>query len=192
MATTTPWGKSQYSKPLTRGIIFYGTAGHGGYHVSKKLNALIPERVRDRGGWYEEDCAWAIPIVFLKPVLRGAIPDDHFKDALDRFKSDFWQDYEALFGEVVDPKDSYSKRQWIFKQEHINDYQTLAAYGDWHDKVPAGMVGVFACRGGRKSNGHYGDDQAYFLVPNDEYNNRGEYSFIIDPARHQQVEDFSK
>ena len=34
----TPWGKADSKEVVTRGIIFYGTPGHGGFHVSKKLN----------------------------------------------------------------------------------------------------------------------------------------------------------
>jgi len=64
--TWTPWGKSDYSEKVVPGIMFYGTPGHGGYHLSPKRLAQLPEYMRKDGGWYEEDCDWAIIVVYFK------------------------------------------------------------------------------------------------------------------------------
>lgn len=56
--TVTPWGKADSKIKVTRGINFYSTPGHGGYKVSKKLNASMPAPLRNSDGWYEEDCEW--------------------------------------------------------------------------------------------------------------------------------------
>ncbi len=79
--------------------------------------------------------------------------------------------------------------------EKANDpYIVTAAWGDWQAGVPKGMVGVFACRGGRCESGNYSPFQAYFLVPVEEYQKRDSYAngFVIDEARHQRVPDFTK
>ena len=58
----TPWGKSNYTEKVCPGITFFSTASHGGYHVSKRLNKLIPAKWKLSGRyeqWYEEDCGWA-------------------------------------------------------------------------------------------------------------------------------------
>lgn len=65
MATTTPWGKSQEAIRIARGIMWYTTAGHGGYHLSKKRLSEMPEPYKSfktfaGKGWYEEDCDWAV------------------------------------------------------------------------------------------------------------------------------------
>ncbi len=65
MATSTPWGAAQTTQHITRGIVSYSTASHGGYHVSKTLNQQIPDYFRDTEGWYEEDCDWAIVVLFF-------------------------------------------------------------------------------------------------------------------------------
>lgn len=65
MATSTPWGPSQYQEKICRGINLYSTASHGGYKVSKKLNLQIPEIFRRLDGWYEEDCDQLIVRFFL-------------------------------------------------------------------------------------------------------------------------------
>lgn len=71
----TPWGKSQYSKQYVRGIVFYGTPGHGGFRVSKTKQAKMPEALRlDNGkncGWYEEDCDYALVVMaFVMRLIR--------------------------------------------------------------------------------------------------------------------------
>ena len=60
--TTTPWGRADVVTRYERGINFYSTPGHGGYKLSDKLNARIPEFIRRETwcglglkGWYEED-----------------------------------------------------------------------------------------------------------------------------------------
>lgn len=74
------------------------------------------------------------------------------------------------------------------KENHAEDYITLAAWGDWHEQVPKGYVGVFAGKGGRLPNGNYPPDTKYFLVPKEEYANPPQPPFIIDTNRHAQCE----
>lgn len=72
MATSTPWGPSDYTKSFARGITFYGTPSHGGFKVSagrlKKMHpALIDMGWAGMGerGWFEEDCSWcAVALAF--------------------------------------------------------------------------------------------------------------------------------
>ena len=73
----TPWGASNYHEKYGPGITFYGTASHGGFKVSDKMNAQVPQFLKDAGfngqperGWYEEDCDWAI----LALVFPDAFP----------------------------------------------------------------------------------------------------------------------
>jgi len=104
MATSTPWGPSQYADKLARGVTMYGTAGHGGIKVSDKLNREIPPEFRNESGWYEEDCEAVIPLYFLKERLL---------DYYDQGKSDMegswlkkWTDINNSFGSL-----SYMKTQ---------------------------------------------------------------------------------
>lgn len=61
----TPWGTPQQSKQIADGITWYSTASHGGFHVSARIKASMPEPYRSiktfaGGNWYEEDCDWSI------------------------------------------------------------------------------------------------------------------------------------
>lgn len=76
MATNTPWGKSQSSEKIAPGIRFYTTAGHGGFHVTQKIQEQIPKKWRLSGcfeRWYEEDCGWA-PLAATFPDAFSKIP----------------------------------------------------------------------------------------------------------------------
>lgn len=70
MATTTPWGPSQETSRIAKGITFYSTAGHGGFKLSAGRNAIIRSAIKDKtwgqrghDGWYEEDCDAAIVVM---------------------------------------------------------------------------------------------------------------------------------
>ena len=62
----SPWGAVQHGERLADGVFFVSTAGHGGIKLDRARNALVPEVFRKEGGWYEEDCDWAIPMYFLE------------------------------------------------------------------------------------------------------------------------------
>ena len=71
MSVSTPWGISQTKSQIAAGIVFYSTAGHGGFHLDEprfiQLKRTLPSWVSFGGweGWFEEDCdAAVIPIVF--------------------------------------------------------------------------------------------------------------------------------
>ena len=66
--TSTPWGVSQYSHPIIRGAVFYGTEGHGGMRVSERLAEKMSEyakrhSINQNGAfWFEEDCAISLAL----------------------------------------------------------------------------------------------------------------------------------
>ncbi|MFG1872109.1 DUF7007 domain-containing protein [Micromonospora arborensis] len=79
---TTPWGPAQQEEKLAPGITEVSTAGHGGIHLIPTVNALVHRVWRERSGWYEEDCDWAIvALTFpeLFPAQRAAYAHDSAK-----------------------------------------------------------------------------------------------------------------
>ena len=72
VTTNTPWGKADMVTRYARGINFYSTPGHGGFHLSAKMNKRVPVELREQSfagfgmkGWYEEDCdAYIVICVF--------------------------------------------------------------------------------------------------------------------------------
>ena len=165
----TPWGSSQQSKKYGPGITFYSTASHGGFRVDAAFLSTMPEYMRDdctgSAEWFEEDCAWSM-VATCFPDLFDEYDRQKAKETLANTYPD---EYEKFYGVVLQPGESHTKDDRQFHAEHANDYLPLSAFGDWHEKVPKGQVGVFAGRGGRRSNGGYPDDCKWFLVPDEEY-----------------------
>ena len=55
----SPWGIIKNVNPVTEGIDFVTTEGHGGYRLSKTQNDKVDRRLRINSGFYEEDCEWS-------------------------------------------------------------------------------------------------------------------------------------
>ena len=140
MSSYSPWGAVQDREAVADGVVFVSTASHGGFHVSAKLNNTIPEPFRHDGGWYEEDVDYSIVIVFL-PHLFKAEEVERAKETLKNWYPTQWEQH---FKVELSPEESRGKRELLFREANRGRYQVSAAWGDWHEKVPAGMVGVVA------------------------------------------------
>ena len=57
---SSPWGRIQHATQLAPGAWSVDTAGHGGIKLDATRNRKVPAPARQAGGWYEEDCQWAI------------------------------------------------------------------------------------------------------------------------------------
>jgi hypothetical protein len=179
MATSTPWGASDYKSKVTRGINFYGTPGHGGYCVSKGLAAKMHPALQSVGEWYggalwfEEDCAYsavylAFPEHFEAAKVAGAHESikDYYPDA-----------YEAAFGVKVTAEESRTLREREHYARNVDNYVVKTAWGAWYEKCPEGFVFVVA---ERSADG----DQKAFLIPANDYIGS---NFVVDPTIHTEV-----
>jgi hypothetical protein len=102
-------------------------------------------------------------------ILRG----DYCLECTEKNKAEglVWSEYHKNW---VTPETKASfkellRQQKLFREQHRGDYLVISAIGDWHEKVPAGSVGVFAGKGGRTEWGGFPDDVKWFLVPEAEY-----------------------
>lgn len=55
----TPWDTSDAKTVYAEGVIFYTTPSHGGFFLTKERQRQMPVALRNKSGWYEEDCEWA-------------------------------------------------------------------------------------------------------------------------------------
>jgi hypothetical protein len=169
------------------------TAGHGGVKLSRERQAKVPAYFRCEGGWYEEDCDANIPLLIFEQDIRQHGPQ-WLREALDKhppaksvmaYRPD---EYERYTGHKVKLEESYVLRERAFRAAHANDWVVICAWGSWQPGVPKGMVGVCATIGEKRDPNV---EHRCFLVDDAEYEAR-QGSFVIDLARHQQVEDFTK
>lgn len=180
----SPWGPVQSEERIAPGITFVSTASHGGFKVSDELNKKIPASMRQDDGWYEEDVEWAIIPVIYPEVFD----DDTRQRAIATIRNWHPKIYERFFEEKLAPGESFKKDEERFRLEHRDDYVGMTAYGDWKEGVPPGFVGVFAGRGGRTSHGMFPKDTAWFLVTENEYEERSPFGFVIDESVHRRIE----
>lgn len=170
---STPWGPSQGTVRYGEGVVFHSTSGHGGFHLAPERNARVHPMLRDVGGWYEEDAAWA--------AVATAWPD--LFTALERRQADETLRYswpyawEAIHGRALRPGESRARDAEAFARDHADDWVVISAiYSDHH----AGFTEVVATRGGRRDQRA---EERRFLVPSAEYI-AGLFGFVIDAARH--------
>ena len=68
--SSSPWGAIQTVTALGPDAMWVTTASHGGLRMSPTALARMPESVRQtaysEGGWFEEDCDWALPYLALR------------------------------------------------------------------------------------------------------------------------------
>jgi uncharacterized protein DUF7007 len=104
MATTTPWGISDYSEQIAPGIMRYGTPRHGGIHLSAKRQAEMPTTLLGSDnayfarllqvGWYEEDCEWA-RVALAFPQFFTLDDVDLASELLRRYNPEVYQVWKA-------------------------------------------------------------------------------------------------
>ncbi len=199
MGTQTPWGKSDYSSKYARGIIFYGTPGHGGFHLSPTRNALVHPAWRRNNGWYEEDVEWAIAALTFPDVWIAMRGDQKvIEHAHSTAKNYYPHEYETVTGKKVSLEESVVLREEADKLKYVDSWIATAAWGDWHPKVPKGMVAVVATKGAqrptmiRTPTGWVPGpkpEEKWFMVSAERYNPRNTaLGYLIDESLDAVIE----
>jgi len=104
MGTATPWGISDHTEKIAKGIISHSTPSHGGYHLSPCRQEQMPAVLRVESGWYEEDCDWCLVAI--------GFPEYFSKDreqAIDTMRNWHPERYEHYFSVELKPSESYMK-----------------------------------------------------------------------------------
>ncbi len=177
---SSPWGAVQNSEHLGSGIYSVSTSSHGGIFVPPELNRQIPAYLRNADGFYEEDSDWAIPALAFPQVEWFAKNQDGAKNTLKKWRPN---EYEKFFGVKLNEGESPVRDKELFNERNKGNYVVSAAWGSWHKQVPKGMVGALA----RRKEPY---DEAYFLVPEKEYDARHKTRtgiFVVDLTRHQKI-----
>jgi hypothetical protein len=176
----TPWGWSQEIQEIAPGIRAITTSSHGGYKLDPKMNAKVHVAWRTRGGWYEEDCEWAIVAYTFRDCPCFSAAD--VAQALHKLKSQYPDAYTFVTGETVRVEESYVLQRRAEEEAAKGKLQSYVAWGSWHNLVPKGQVGVCCKVDGREGTG----PERYFLVPEKEYELRSSV-FVVDPEKYEEV-----
>ncbi len=169
----TPWGPSQGAVRYADGVVFHSTSGHGGFHLSADCNAQVHPLLREAGGWYEEDAAWAAVATAWPDLFTGL----ELRQAEETLRHSWPDAWEAIHGRALRPGESRTRDGEAFARDHATDWVVISAiYSDQH----RGFTEVIATRGGRRDPQ---SEESRFLVPSGEYK-VGAFGFVIDEARH--------
>jgi hypothetical protein len=182
----SPWGAIQTKRELAPGIWSVSTAGHGGIKLSRERNAAVPQYMRSDGGWYEEDCEWAIAAVVHPIGFQRHLPtnDDPFRCEMDIANSTLkhWypDHYEKFFNCKLKPGEFRAKDGANWREKTVDSFVVAAAWGSWANWVPQGKTGVVARRERDKA-------EKWLLVDADLYAKRAGFGLVIDFGRDQEV-----
>lgn len=168
----TPWGMSQRTTVYAEGVESHSTAGHGGFKLSAERNRKVHPLLRSKGGFYEEDSAWAI-VAITFPHLFTAFE----RRCAECSIQDWWPDaWETIFGTTLAPGESHVKDRRAFEAVHADDWIVISALRSDHHP---GMTEVIATRGGKRE---HDAEERRFLVPSAEYE-PSRFGFVIDVDR---------
>ncbi|WP_413769113.1 DUF7007 domain-containing protein [Rhodococcus pyridinivorans] len=143
--TSSPWGAVQDGRVLAHGIIIVSTSGHGGVRISPARLKQMPAALRlGRRRWFEEDCEAALVGLAFADDLE--FTDSRRDDLAAVVANWFPTNWEAYFGRTLEPGESYLRDKETFEAATADQFVVDSALGDWHEDVPAGLVGVTALR----------------------------------------------
>lgn len=181
----TPWGLSQEVREIAPGIRAVTTSSHGGYKLDPKRNAQVHVAWRRKGGWYEEDCEWAIvAYTFRDGGFFSAADLDQAVRSLKAWNPDA---YTFITGQSVKLEESHVLRERAEKEAASGKLQSYVAWGSWHNLVPKGKVGVACKVDGRNGTG----PERFFLIPEEEYALRTGL-FVVEPSKYEEVSQIWK
>lgn len=208
MSEYSPWGLVQGSYPIISGMREVSTAGHSGVLISPKLFKQMPETAKrysaypyqTNKGAFEGDSNWSISyIIFADKILKHAetLTDESEKFRLIRAVANApeiarhwcWEFYEEYYNVTLDYKESYTKDEVIEAKLFANSYQSVSAYGSWHDNVPDEYVGALLVVGGRRAESQ--ESAVWKLIPKHVYNERKSLYRSVIPFNREEVLSFS-
>ena len=176
--SSTPWGLSQGAMVYGDGVLCHSTAGHGGFQLSGGRNACVHPKLRQAGGFYEEDAEWAAVAQALPDLFTG-----YERRLAEETIRNHWPDvWEAIHGRTLTSGQSVEWDRQAYERNHAQDWIVIAAIGSEH--YP-GFVTATSMRGGRREAG---GERRCFLVPSTEYE-PGRFGFVIDEERHKSLDE---
>lgn len=203
VGSNTPWGKADYVDKPADGIAVVGTPSHGGVKLSAERNRGIPEELRNRDAWYEEDTESQIVGYYYPEAFPHFVhaeggreqAREHFASSLKNWYPDA---YEKVTGEEVSPEESYTRREQIkkaedarFRQENKNEFISTGFSPTTTGKKEGAYAfvpdGYEVLNTKKESTG----EERQYLVPKHEALPEGQRVWndrlVIDPERHVDV-----
>jgi len=184
----TPWGAPDYRRELIPGVVFLGTPSHGGFWISEQRRKVMHGALCLDSPWYEEDVNWSLIYLAFPKEIQQAEPEKFFRRyvaAIQTVKNWLPEMYEEFFRVTIPHGQSYIKDKNTFLRVNEGKLAVFSAVG-----VDNGMVKVCAGKIDPEADDFRGIDtksKLEFLVPKADYDQRGNFSFIVDPDKYEMV-----
>lgn len=181
----TPWGKADTIREICPGIKWVTTPGHGGMLVDEKLNQAVRIH-RNTSGWYEEDCEWCIPWLYLMEYIAKHNPDEFRKakdSAADTCANWYPYIYKEIFGRLPPVEKSMKLREEKFLDKHQEDFVVFSAINSERHN---GMVECWTVMLRDNYSEVRSQKEFQALVPSEKYEKRDFNGYVLD------VEDIKK
>jgi hypothetical protein len=192
VGSRTPWGTADGVTHVAPGIDNVFTPGHGGVKLSRERNKEVDPIWRQKAGWYEEDCEWAIAAI----THREAYSEEHQKYAHQSARRWFPDEYEQVVGKdparygVADykpiaPGESNVRDEKVFFAANYDKVQRAfsASYSKDHEGMTEVLVSDVTPTGARTGTART------VLMPNDEYSALGNFRTIRKDAPYQTLKE---
>ena len=163
----TPWGPSNeiIEFPDVPGLMRVHIAGQQvAFKLAGRLNAKMPWPFRREGGWYKAPVESALVMIMYPKLFNPVNVNEAHRIVMNAFPDE----YQAVFNRPVKLEESQVLRERADHKRLRGCYVASSAYGEWHEAVPAGYVGVVCCRVGDMTA-----RSRAFLVPRNEYDHLG-------------------
>lgn len=204
----TPWGRADSVRSLIPGAWAVSTPSHGGIKLSRARNARMPDYMRQEGGWYEEDCQWAMPyLVFwseFEPFEKSKANEERavltFAEVENTVKNWNPDEYQQFTGKTLEAGESLIWDERIFAAKFVDQLVAVHYYFPRDSPhIPEGSFGVGCVNGGRRAWETMEDYLSnpykhfrWFLLPNGERDNQRvgkERGTVVDPAKFEEYAD---
>ena len=200
--TSSPWGAIANASEIAPGILWFRTAGRGGYRLSAKRQRALPRSLRTEDGWYEDGSEWAAVAVVFDRIFERIFERTPAGEASDCSLYHIgkeilrnWRpaEYASWFQTSLETAEITALAITQFHRQHADRWIALDAFDDRAPFVADGCLHVRARLGGDPpfgaASGRSLGPSRWFLVDAEEFTHGRGKPFLIDLERHHEIDE---
>jgi hypothetical protein len=198
LPTSSPWGAIADANEIAPGILWFRTAGRGGYRLSAKRQRALPRSFRTEDGWYEDGAEWAAVAVVFDRIFERTPAGEASDCSLYHIGKEIlrnWRpaEYESWFQTALEAAEISALAITQFHRLHADRWIALDAFDHRAPSAAKGRLHVRARLGGDPpfagASGRLLGPSRWFLVDAEEFTHGRGKPFLIDLERHCEIDE---